>query len=253
MKRVMLWGLVIYAAGGLGRAAVAAQTVEPSPAAILEKVDRNAIPGNKIMVSSMTIRTRRAERTIKAQSWIEGEDKAFTAYLDPPREKGIKMLKLGVQLWTYTPSTDRVIGISGNLLRQSVMGSDLSYEDMMENRKLTEVYDAADGGEEVILERPCRILKLTAKVENTAYHLRRIWVDKENFLVLKEERYAKGGRLLKTLEVKAVRQMQGRWIQTDALFRDVLKDGNGTEFIIESVEFDAKIPEAVFSKAALRK
>jgi hypothetical protein len=78
-------------------------------------------------------------------------------------------------------------------------------------------------------------------------------VDKENFLVLKEERYAKGGRLLKTLEVKAVRQIQGRWIQTDALFRDVLKDGNGTEFVIESVEFDAKIPEAVFSKAALRK
>jgi len=48
------------------------------------------------------------------------------------------MLKLGDELWTYTPETDRIIKISGQMLRQSVMGSDLSYEDMMEDRKLIE-------------------------------------------------------------------------------------------------------------------
>jgi len=247
MKRIFIIALLL--AFGLGAAAQSAL----SPAAILEKIDQNAVPGSKIMTSSITIHGRRGDRTIKSKSWIEGEDKAFTEYLEPPREKGIKMLKLGDQLWTYTPATDRIIGISGNLLRQSVMGSDLSYEDMMENRKWSEIYQAADDGEETLLGRPCRILKLTATVEDAAYFIRRVWVDRERFLVLKEERFAKSGRLLKTLVVEEMRRMEGRWIQTRAVVRDVLKEGNGTEFMIESVDFDAVIPEALFSKASLRK
>jgi outer membrane lipoprotein-sorting protein len=247
MKRAIFAILLLF---GLS---LGADSQSLSPAALLEKIDDNAVSGSKIMVSTMTIHGRRGDRTIKSKSWIEGEDKAFTEYLDPPREKGIKMLKLGGQLWTYTPATDRIIGISGSLLRQSVMGSDLSYEDMMENRRWSDIYAAADDGAETVLDRPCRILKLTATVPDTAYEVRRIWVDEARFLVLKEERYGKSGRLLKTLEVKDVKQMEGRWIQTLALVRDVLKEGNGTEFVIESVDFDAIIPEAVFSKASLRK
>ncbi|NMD09717.1 MAG: outer membrane lipoprotein-sorting protein [Acidobacteria bacterium] len=233
--------------------AAGAEQADLTPEAVLRNVDENAVPGSKIMVSAMTIHGRRGDRTIKSRSWIEGEDKAFTEYLEPPREKGIKMLKLGDQLWTYTPATDRIIGISGNLLRQAVMGSDLSYEDMMENRKWSEIYEAADDGGETILDRPCRILKLTARVADAAYHVRRVWVDRERFLVMREERYGKSGRLLKTLEVGAVRRIEGRWIQTRALVRDVLKEGNGTELVIESIDFDAPIPEAFFSKASLRK
>jgi len=255
MKRIALAGGILLAFFLYARPGVPSQTAAPeiTAAAVLEKIDQNAVPGSKIMVSAMTIHGRRGDRTIKSKSWIEGEDKAFTEYLDPPREKGTKMLKLGDQLWTYTPATDRIIGLSGNLLRQSVMGSDLSYEDMMENRKWSDIYEATDDGEETALDRPCRILKLAATVEDVAYRVRRIWVDRDRFIVLKEERYGKSGRLLKTLEVKDVRQIEGRWIQTRALFRDVLKDGDGTEFVIESVDFDAAIPVAVFSKASLRK
>ena len=50
---------------------------------------------------------------------------SYTEFLSPPREAGTKMLKLQDELWTYTPATDRVIRISGHMLRQSVMGSDL--------------------------------------------------------------------------------------------------------------------------------
>ena len=37
------------------------------------------------------------------------------------------------------------------------------------------------------------------------------------------------------------------------MYRDVLKEGEGTEFVIVSIEFDAAIPGYLFSKAALRK
>ena len=60
------------------------------------------------------------------------------------------MLKPGDKLWIYSPSTDLTIQLSGHMLRQSVMGSDMSYGDMMENRKLTEVYHSKVTGEETI-------------------------------------------------------------------------------------------------------
>jgi hypothetical protein len=63
----------------------------------------------------------------------------------------------------------------------------------------------------------------------------------------------KSGKLLKTLEVKSVIRVQNHWVQNDVVFKDVLKTGEGTEFKIESTEFDANIPEYIFSKASLRK
>ena len=163
------------------------------------------------------------------------------------------MLKLDDELWTYSPSTDRIIKISGHLLRQSLMGSDLSYEDMMEDPVLGDIYEAEISGEETLLERPCWILDLLAKKEETAYAKRRVWVDKERFLILRSELFARSGKLLKTLETKSVRRFGERWVQDRMIFKDAMKTGDGTEFRIESIDFDADIPDSVFSKASLRR
>ncbi len=162
------------------------------------------------------------------------------------------MLKLEDQLWTYIPSTDRTIKISGHMLRQSVMGLDLSYEDMMEDPELLNLYNANVIGEEIFLDRPCWILELTAKVEDISYASRKIWVDKERYVSLKEERFARSGKLLKVFEVKEVRQIQKRWVPSHMIFKDALKSGGGTEYKIETIEFNASIPEHVFTKASLR-
>ncbi len=225
----------------------------PSGDWILEKVDENIGSDNKIVHSRMLIHGRRASRTVESRSWIQGEKKSFTEYLAPPREAGTKMLKLGDQLWTYSPSTDRTILISGHMLRQSVMGSDLSYEDLMEDRKLTDLYAARVGGEEEWEGRPCWVLELTAKAEDVAYDSRKIWVDKERFVTLKEDLFAKSGKLLKRTEVKEVERSEGRWIAKRMLFRDMLKTGEGTEFLLDEVRFNAEIPDSIFTKASLRK
>jgi outer membrane lipoprotein-sorting protein len=234
--------------------AAAAQAPTPSAELLLQKVDQNQNSRTKITVWEMTIHGRRGSRTMKAKSWIQGTDQAFTEYLDPPRDAGTKMLKLGAQLWTFSPSTDRTIQIAGHMLRQSVMGSDMSYEDLMEDPKLQSLYDAKVSGEATVLERSCWVLELTARSgTDPAYHSRKVWVDKERFIVVKEERYATSGKLLKTTEVTKVAMMQQRWVAERAVFRDALKNDGGTEFVVGSMEFDAKIPEHVFSQASLRK
>jgi outer membrane lipoprotein-sorting protein len=247
MKKLsVMWGMFI-----LSWALTGAQA--PSGDWILQKVDENIGSDNKISHSLMIIHGRRGSRSVESRSWIQGDEKSFTEYLAPPREAGTKMLKLEDQLWTYSPSTDRTIRISGHMLRQSVMGSDLSYEDLMEDRKLTNIYDAKVIGEEEYDGRPCWVLELTAKEEDVAYHSRKIWVDKERFVALKEDRFAKGGKLLKRTEVKDVQRIEGRWVPKKIVFKDMLKTGEGTEFMLEDVQFNAEIPDYVFSKASLRR
>ena len=247
MKKLsVMWGMFI-----LSWALTGAQV--PSGDWILQKVDENIGSDNKISHSLMIIHGRRGSRSVESRSWIQGDEKSFTEYLAPPREAGTKMLKLEDQLWTYSPSTDRTIRISGHMLRQSVMGSDLSYEDLMEDRRLTNIYDAKMIGEEEYEGRACWVLELTAKEEDVAYNSRMIWVDKERFVALKEDRFAKGGKLLKRTEVKDVQRIEGRWVPKKIVFKDMLKTGEGTEFILEDVQFNAEIPDYVFTKASLRR
>ncbi len=225
----------------------------PTGENVLEMIDANMTSKNRIVTSKMVIRGRRVSRTIESRSWTEGEEKSFTEYTAPPREKGTKMLKLRDQLWVYSPSTDRTIQISGHMLRQSVMGSDLSYEDMMDDPKLRHRYEAVVTGTERFGDRSCWVLELTAKTPDIAYHSRRLWVDTERHIPLKEELYAKGGKLLKRLELSDVAVIEGRWYPRRLLFKDVLKDGDGTEFLVETILFDQAIPDYIFSKASLRK
>jgi hypothetical protein len=162
------------------------------------------------------------------------------------------MLKLENQLWIYSPSTDRTIQISGHMLRQSVMGSDLSYEDMMDDRKLTEVYSAESAGEEEIEGRKTYILDLTAKVTDAAYHRRKMWIDSERYVPLKEELFAKSGQLLKRTTLSDFRDIDGRWFPHTMIYKDMLKQGDGTEFKVTGIRFNQEIPEYIFTKAALK-
>ena len=231
-----------------------AQADDMSVQDIIESMDNNLNAKSRILTSKMIVHGRRSSRTIESKNWIVGIDKAFTEYLSPPREKGTKMLKLGDKLWTYSPQTDRVIQISGHMLRQSVMGSDISYNDMMEDRPLEELYEATLEGSVDIDGRDHWIMFLETRVTGLSYPKRRAWIDKEYLLPMKEELYAKSGKLLKTSTMSGVRKVQDRWFPSQFIYKDELKrNSKGTEWIIDEIAFDIDIPDSRFSKALLRK
>ena len=221
---------------------------------IINKIDFNLNSKNRVITSEMVVHGRRATRNIVSKSWIIGTNKAFTQYLSPPREEGSKMLKLDDILLTYSPQTDRIIQISGHMLRQSIMGSDMSYNDVMEDKPLEQLYNATLEGEEDVNGRKCFVLFLESKTEGISYPKRREWVDAEYFLPIKEELYAKSGKLLKSTSMDGIKKVGERWFPTRFIFKDELKkNSKGTEWIIKDIQFDQDIPEVIFSKSNLRK
>jgi outer membrane lipoprotein-sorting protein len=225
---------------------------QPSGKEILNLIDNNLTARTRIMTAKMIINGARGSRTIEFKTWAEGEDRAFTEYTNPAREKGTKMLKVEDKLWIFSPSTDRIIQITGQMLRQSVMGSDLSYEDMMEDPDLTSHYKASVVSSDTVQDRKCWVLQLNALAEGEAYEVRKIWVDQERYVPLREELYGKSGKLLKRTQLSEVTRIQGRWFPMKIVFKDMLKAGDGTQFIIVTIKLDEIIPENTFSKASLK-
>ena len=233
--------------------AATAPTQDPSVQDIIDRIDQNMTSKTTITTSKMTIYGKRNSRTITAKSYNKGSTTSFTEYLSPEREKGTKMLKLENKLWIYSPGTDRTIQISGHMLKQSLMGSDLSYEDMMDERKLEEMYTPRLVGTEQLDGRPVYVVDLNAKVSDVAYDKQRIWVDTKYYVPVRQDMYAKSGRLLKRMTLGKIKRFGNRYYPTHMNYKDMLKQGKGTDFEIVDIVFDPDIPDHIFSKASLRK
>ncbi|AZQ65400.1 outer membrane lipoprotein-sorting protein [Flammeovirga pectinis] len=223
------------------------------PVAMLKKIDENMFSNTKITKSKMIVYGKRKNKEIVMDAYSRGTNDTFSEYLSPAREKGTKMLKLDDKLWIYSPSSDRTIQISGHMLRQSVNGSDMSYEDMMQERKLVEMYIPKIVGEEEMNGEECYIMELDAKVEDISYPKMKMWVEKKHFAVMRQDLFAKSGQMLKTVNMQDIRLVNGRYYPFKMNYKDVLKDGKGTDFVVLEMQDNVPISDNVFNKANLKK
>jgi outer membrane lipoprotein-sorting protein len=185
-------------------------------------------------------------------TWIQGSSNSFTKFISP-QDRGTKYLKREDNLWMFFPEAEDIVKISGHMLEQGMMGSAFSYQDMMESSKLTDLYKFEIIREEEVRGRPCYVVEGVKKEDKEASYYRRVsWVDKERQVLLKEELYARSGRLLKKRTNEKIEKLAGRWFPTRTVMEDKLQKDTKTEFIIESIEFNVEIPERLFSLQRLR-
>ena len=170
-----------------------------------------------------------------------------------PQDRGTKFLKRENDLWMFFPDAEDIVKISGHMLNQGMMGSDFSYQDIMESDKLTDLYDFKIIGEEEIDSRPCYILEGVAREGVKVSYYRRVsWVDKERFIGLQEELYAQSGKLLKETKLNEVQEIEGRWIPIDSVMENKLRKDTYTGFKIVQIDFNPEIPEGTFSLQSLK-
>jgi outer membrane lipoprotein-sorting protein len=221
---------------------------------ILDKIDKNMVFKTAYAESEMiiTIKSRTIKKTMKSYSF--GNEKSYIEFLSPARDKGTKMLRMNEIVKIYYPSAERVMRLSGHMLRQSMMGSDFSYEDMTERaKKMREEYSGEIKGEEQINGKPCYVLVLTSKIKKQTYFTRKIWVEKDRYLALKEELFARSGKLLKILTVTEIKSIKNRYYPVRMTMTDMLRKNSKTEMVLKKIDFDIEIPNETFSERRLLK
>jgi outer membrane lipoprotein-sorting protein len=223
-----------------------ALAAEPTVEEILAGIDRNMVFESRTATVSMTVEGSRRTRSFAMLSYGRGKDDSAMEFLSPVREKGTRMLKRKDDLWMYMPTVDKTQKISGHMLRQGMMGSDLSYEDMMASSELRTMYSAKVLGTETVEGRPAWKLEMLAKDESVAYPKRLSWVDTELFIPVKQEIYALSGMLLKTWVMSDIVDVAGRKFPSKMVIRDEVKKESKTTLEFRDLEFGVDLPEEVF-------
>jgi outer membrane lipoprotein-sorting protein len=137
------------------------------------------------------------------------------------------------------------------MLKESMMGSDLSYEDTVGNETLSSRYTPAIAGEEAISGRDCWLLELAAKSKAESYPKRRLWIDKETGDCVRYELFALSGAKLKEYSMLKAETFGDRRFPVEVEIRDLLRKNSKTTMKMRNVEIDVAIPDSVFSQRNL--
>jgi outer membrane lipoprotein-sorting protein len=224
----------------------------PSAAELLQRVDNNEIYKTIEYDGEMIIeyQNRRYVKTMKA--WAREKTDSFIEFTNP-EDRGTKYLKRGGRLYVYSPDTEGVVLISGHMLKESMMGSDMSYEDTLGNDTLLSRYDAVLAGTETVNERTAWVLDLDAKKRTESYPKRKLWIDQETGDLLHYELFALSGAKLKEYSLIRAEVFGGRRFPVESELQDLLRRGSKTSFKMKNVILDKPITDSVFSQRNLER
>jgi outer membrane lipoprotein-sorting protein len=223
-----------------------------SPSEILSAMDKNRDYGTVSYTGTMEIHIGGEVRTKTMKVVGISTEKALVEFINA-QDKGTKFLKINKELWIYFPSEQDVVKISGHMLKEGMMGSDVSYEDALESDALHKKYVATLAGEEEFEGHSCYVLTLDATVKDVPYYKRKMWVDKELFIQWKEEMYAKSGTLLKVAHVLDVRKIGSRHFPVKIEMVNMLRKDTKTIFEMSDAAFEVKLDKGIFSLQNLQR
>ncbi len=219
---------------------------------IIRKVDANQVYGSIKYQGDMEIYISGKKYVKTFYAYALGQKNFFCEFTNQD-DTGTKYLKLDGNLFGYSPDSEEIIPIVGHMLKESVMGSDMSYEDTINNNTLESQYDPKIVGESEFNGTPVWVLELIGKKKTISYPKRKMWVSKENYLPLKTEYYALSGAVIKEETILEVKKIGERFFPVVSEMRDLLRKNSKTVFRMNQVELDIKLPRNIFSMRSLEK
>ncbi|WP_428737338.1 outer membrane lipoprotein-sorting protein [Sulfurimonas sp.] len=223
---------------------------EQSAYDILKKVDENMRGQNVYMQMKIAITSSTHQRTMKVQTWAQGNKKSFVKTIYPPKDQGITFLSLDNQMWQYVPKIERVIKIPPSMMLQNWMGSDITNDDMVKQSSIVDDYDAT------ILKTQNNLVTLELIPKEDAAV---VWgkiisvIDTSNYTNKKDTFYDEDGIEVRTFSYDKVKKVGKYYLPTYWKISPSDKKGSFTEIFIEDVKYDTDISEQYFKKSALKR
>ena len=223
---------------------------------ILKRVDNTQTDFNS-MEFKATMAIQSGSRNLSKEFFgfiNDAEDKSFMEYTNP-QDKGTKYLKLQKDMWIYIPDAQDILKISGHLLRDSMMGSDISYDDMLDQGTYSSKYNAESLISTNYNGKDHYLLSIIAKDANEVSYVKRdLYIEKKSFLISKVVMYAKGRK-----EPRAVKEfMMEDYINLGRLqmpkkmiAKDLRKKNSQTVISYTEIKIDVPLNDKMFTRAYL--
>lgn len=202
----------------------------------------------------MTVVTPDYERTLKMESWWVGNKKALIVILSPRKEAGNKTLKIGNEMWNYLKNTETTIKIPPSMMLQSWNGSDFTNDDLVRESNLADDYNqSVDTVEEINSETCWKILLQPKPNAPVVWGKLYYWVRQTDLQPARIEYYDEKGKLIRYMEFSDIKKFGTHLMPAKWTMYNKLEAGRSTEFKVNDMEFDIKIPDRKFSFQELEK
>lgn len=234
----------------LALASIQAET--PDWKKILTRIDEMGDFDNSDFSAEITVVSQKPGETdsnMVAKYFRRDSEKKFTiVLLKPDVQKGQGYFSAGDDLWFYDPESRKFAYSS---LKDSFQDSDAQNSDFSSST-LAEDYTVSDSGEAKLGSTEVWVATLTAKDRTVSVAKRKIWIRKDNYLVLKEEHYSLSDRLMRTIAYPKYQSVSGKFVPASMLIIDNLKIGEKTQITFASPSV-TMLPDTVFNKEYLQR
>ena len=152
--------------------------------------------------------------------------------------------------WTWTPAIERDRRVALQDRSSRFFGTDFSFEDL-EERDIGQ-YDYELAGEELIGGAPCwRINAIPRKTKVSQYTLVRLWIRKDNYVVVQNENYIQD-QLARRLVRSDIQITQDIWTPRVLEITDVRRNSR-TILQISGLQYNLLMSGESFTLQALRR
>lgn len=256
--------LLLVAALAMADRPVWGAPLEPAPPgltgrSVAERAEAALRSDRTYLRGQMTVISPRlaTDRVVAFENWDDLPGKrSFIHILSPAKDADTTFLKLHPNLWMYIPRVERTMRIPPSMMLQSWMGSDFTNDDLVRESSQLDDYDhellgidpAPPGHEDlrayVVEYRPHEDAPVVwGKIV--------MWIETEHGTPLYEEFYDEDGVKLRVMRFDDIRPVGGRRYPFVWSMTPLDKEGHETRIRVDQIEFDAQIPDEVFTKRNL--
>ena len=239
---VMLMGISAYSP---------AQAIEIN--VLMEHIDRLWRGDTSQVTMSMTVKTRRYQRSMKMEAWSRGKEHSLIIIREPIKDRGIATLKVEENIWNYLPKINRVTKVPASMMSGSWMGSHFTNDDLVKESTFIDDFDSVISFEG---ERDgVAIYEVTSTPKPDAAV---VWgkvvmtIHQDNFAPLHAYYYDEEGIQVRVMRFDQIREVDGRAIPMRMTLIPEDKPGELTEVLYEEVAFGITLREDFFSLQNLK-
>lgn len=250
------WGSALALAFALaGWGAVSTPThaqEEPSAEELLRSLDdlyRGRTSASRMRIH---VKTDRYERTLRLETFTQGEEKTLLRVEAPEKEQGTTTLMVEGDIYNYLPKVDRTMKVPAAMMSSSWMGSHLTNDDLVQESRYSDDYTCdfksrASGRDDV------HVISCKPKPDAPV-----VWGEvvvrlrASDNLPVEERFYDERGELVRTITFSDVKELGGRRIPTRMTVVPADKPNERTVLVIEELALDVPLDEGMFTLEHLR-
>lgn len=216
---------------------------------------------NRISASTVSSRARMvitskdgtsSERLIdQYSSDSDGATRTMIVFQKPASVAGTRFLTIekadgGEDRWIFLPALGKVRRVAASEGSGSFVGTDFSYDDISSANRSASADVHTLVREEEFGGSLCYVIESVPKDSAYQYSKMVSWTAKDTLVSLKIELYDRKGKLVKTVEMLEVQDVQGRLTPTLTRMK-THASGTSTEIRMEILRYDDPVPASVFT------